>query len=192
MPTISSRSVTADGSVIEYTLQRGGVKNINLRIRKDGSVRVSAPTRVPLGKLDEFVISRAEFILSARERFRELEAKRPEPAERIPDAECRALLRAVVDEVYPVFERIGIEYPTLKFRDMKTRWGTCNPRQGAITLNKRLCYAPRECIEYVVMHEFCHFLHPNHSAHFYALLAEVCPDHRERKKRLNDSAAAWV
>ena len=66
------------------------------------------------------------------------------------------------------------------------------PRKGIITLNKRLLEAPRYCIEYVVMHEFCHFIHPDHSKHFYAFLTMLMPDWKERKRILDQSATFWL
>lgn len=63
------RSVDCGEVDISYILTRKKVKNINLRVKEDGSVLVSAPNRVPLKFLDDFVKSRYNFIMSARERF---------------------------------------------------------------------------------------------------------------------------
>ena len=69
---------------------------------------------------------------------------------------------------------------------MKSRWGSCNPGKGILTFNTQLMYAPPECIEYVVVHEFAHFLQPNHSALFYNEVAAVLPDWKDRRKKLGD------
>lgn len=82
--------------------------------------------------------------------------------------------------------------PTLRIRDMETRWGSCLAKKGIITLNKRLLEAPRYCIEYVVTHEFCHFIHPNHSKQYYAFLTMLMPDWRERKKVLDENTANYL
>ena len=82
--------------------------------------------------------------------------------------------------------------PALRIRSMETRWGSCLAQKGIITLNKRLLEAPRHCIEYVVMHELCHFLHPDHSKRFYAFLTTLMPDWRERKSILDQNAAFWL
>lgn len=63
----------------------------------------------------------------------------------------------IVEELYPVFQKYGVAVPSLRIRSMDTRWGSCLPGKGVITLNKRLLEAPRNCIEYVVMHELVSF-----------------------------------
>jgi predicted metal-dependent hydrolase len=103
------------------------------------------------------------------------------------DAESKRILSEIVDAAYPAFRKHGVPAPTLVFRDMKSRWGSCQPKSAKITLNKRLIGVPRDCIEYVVAHEFAHFLHPNHSKNFYGFLATVMPDWKERKKNLESA-----
>ena len=107
---------------------------------------------------------------------------------RYMDQQCRDIFSRVVSEVYPTFRKYGVARPTLKLRTMDTRWGSCIAGKGIITLNKRLIEAPMNCIEYVVMHEFCHFIHPDHSKKFYALLTVLMPDWKERKAILEKTA----
>ena len=76
-------------------------------------------------------------------------------------------------------------YPELKIRYMTARWGSCQPQKGIITLNSQLIEKPRRCMEYVVLHEFAHFIHPNHSKDFYTLVESLMPDWKERKWELN-------
>ncbi len=77
----------------------------------------------------------------------------------------------------------NIPMPQLDLRSMARSWGSCSPT-GRLTLNIDLVRAPRACIDYVILHEFCHLVHPNHSREFYKLLATVLPDWRSRKMRL--------
>lgn len=67
---------------------------------------------------------------------------------------------------------------------MMSQWGACQPQKGAITLNSRLIEKPRNCIEYVVLHEFVHFIYPNHSRQFWNFVTMMMPDWKERKKEL--------
>lgn len=73
-----------------------------------------------------------------------------------------------------------LPYPTVKVRDMKSRWGSCTPAKQSITLNKKLIHYPFEFIEYVVLHEFVHFIQPNHSKAFYHIIENYMPDYKER------------
>ncbi|NCE66245.1 M48 family peptidase [Pseudoflavonifractor sp. 524-17] len=119
-------------------------------------------------------------------------AKKQRMVTRYLDEQCRIIFGEIISETYPVFQKYGISMPALRIRNMETRWGSCLAKKGIITLNKRLLEVPRNCIEYVVTHEFCHFIHPNHSRHFYDFLTTLMPDWRERKKTLDKSAVYWV
>ena len=71
----------------------------------------------------------------------------------------------------------GISIQRVTIRAQKTRWGSCSVR-GTISLNWRLIQAPPQVSEYLIIHELMHRREMNHSARFWKLVAEVCPDYR--------------
>ena len=73
--------------------------------------------------------------------------------------------------------------PIFYVRKLHKRWGSCTPR-GILLFNYELIQAPKNCIEYVVIHELCHLYEPNHNSKFFSLLKEYCPDWKDRKNRL--------
>ncbi|MCP4522369.1 MAG: M48 family metallopeptidase [Cytophagales bacterium] len=73
--------------------------------------------------------------------------------------------------------------PELKYRWMDKRWGSCD-KKGTIHLNLELIKAPKQCIEYVIIHEICHINHLNHSTAFYNQLEKIFPDWKKVKDRL--------
>ena len=73
---------------------------------------------------------------------------------------------------------------SVKIRQMKTRWVSCNPYKSYINLNIELIKKPKACIEYVVFHELAHLLYPNHSKQFYDYLTLYMPDWQKRKEIL--------
>lgn len=77
--------------------------------------------------------------------------------------------------------------PQLRILTMQTQWGSCSPN-GRLTLNPNLVKAPRECIDYVILHELCHLAEHNHSERFYRLMGQVMPDWEKIKKRLDGMA----
>lgn len=93
--------------------------------------------------------------------------------------------KKVIDKYYPVFMAMGVGYPRLSIRSMTSRWGSCKPNGGKITLNLELIHKPKECLEYVVVHELSHFIQPNHSKDFWSLVGSVMPDYKKRKDVLN-------
>ena len=240
METSSARIVVAEGREIHYCLERKNVKNLNLRVRKDGSVFVSANDTVSCKEIDDFICSKARYIIEVINRFSDMAKYKQQPKKyvsgesfylqgrdlrllvsqsksdsilsdgiyiylevkdvndfekkkrivnRFLDQQCKTIFGEVLDELYPLLGKYGIDKPTLRIRDMETRWGSCLPKKGIITLNKRLIEAPRNCIEYVVMHELCHFVYPNHSNQFYLFLSMLIPDWKERKHYLDKNVA---
>ena len=77
--------------------------------------------------------------------------------------------------------------PEWRLLRMRRQWGSCSPR-GTILLNTHLVKAPRECVDYVILHELCHLREHNHSPRFYCLLDKVMPEWRRVKARLEGMA----
>lgn len=176
------RELKLKNCTIQYDLQYKKVKNINLRINADGKISVSASRWISQKTIENFLVSKEEFIVRALEKFN---GRVPSPLTRyFTEKEITGIIRKLCDEVYPYFEKKGIDYPEIKFRRMVSQWGNCRNEKGILTFNKNLIYAPYECIEYVVMHEFTHFLQPNHSKLFYDELEKICTDWKERRKKL--------
>lgn len=245
--------LNVDGLEIPVSVVRKCVKNLNLRVRADGTVTLSIPQHLPLARAREFLDRKGDWIA---ERVRRNIERRPSPdlAGELPDriplwgklvprdsvqanpgqgaggqsaggqaipgqtAVNRSIsgqsvsgqttpgqptpgqttidqaaldelyrtevLRALPDVVERMEARIGVHAARWSIRMMKTRWGSCTPKTGAIRINARLAAYPPECLEFVVAHELVHLLEPSHNARFHALLDEFCPDNRGIARRL--------
>lgn len=172
---------------VRYEFKRKRVKNINLRVRADGSVAVSAPLGAPLAQVDAFVAGRARWIETARVRAlaRGEEEQRPCSVSR---EDALALFTQVSDAVFPLFAQVlNGQRPVLKVRQMKTRWGVCVPAKRQITFSLRLAEKPRAAVEYVVLHEYAHFVRADHSPAFWAVVARYMPDYKARRRLLAPS-----
>jgi predicted metal-dependent hydrolase len=75
--------------------------------------------------------------------------------------------------------------PPTRLRFMRVQWGSCST-QGMLTLHPWLVKAPRECVDYVLLHELCHLAHHNHGPNFYRSLDRHMPNWRNVKLRLDD------
>jgi predicted metal-dependent hydrolase len=98
-------------------------------------------------------------------------------------AETKKLVTALVDRYYPLFAARGVPYPkAIRVKVMKTRHGSCSSAKGYLNFSSRLCEYPVAFIEYVVVHELCHFLEANHSDRFWREVARVLPDWEARER----------
>ena len=97
----------------------------------------------------------------------------------------RAVVEACVPALVEAWEPImGVKAGKLAYRNMTSRWGSCQPATGRICINVRLALYPPECLEYVVVHELCHLLERGHGPRFKERMDAFMPDWRERRAKL--------
>ena len=190
-------------SLLSYTLTRKQVKNINLRIKRGGEICVSASKTVPLSVIEEFLQRKADWILSVLDKKQNTAAKIAENEvylcgevitlspeinrQQWQKEQAALLLPAAYEKAWKLFEHDGFAKPVLRLRTMKSRWGSCIPSKGVITLNTALVGAPADCQIAVAAHELCHILHPNHSKAFYAALYQHLPDYQKQQEYLKQA-----
>lgn len=75
----------------------------------------------------------------------------------------------------------------LRIRHMTTRWGVCNMKSMTVTLNSELIKKDVSLIDYVIIHELCHFKHMNHSSEFWQEVEKYYPYHKMARKLLRES-----
>ncbi len=80
-------------------------------------------------------------------------------------------------------EVMGLKFSAISIRGQRTRWGSCSSA-GTISLNWKLMAFSLEIIDYVLIHELAHLIHPNHSRSFWQLVEAHCLNYRERRKSL--------
>ncbi len=101
--------------------------------------------------------------------------------EQLYTSEVAAALR---DMVHAHEIAMGVAVSRVSVRSMKTRWGSCTPKTGAIRIARELAAYPVECLDMVVAHELVHLLEPSHDQRFHALLDTYCPNNRALSQRL--------
>jgi len=84
---------------------------------------------------------------------------------------------------------MGLDYGRVFIKDQRSLWGSCSTK-GNLNFNWRLAFAPKEVLDYVVIHELAHRREMNHSKRFWAVVAGYCPGFREHRRWLNDNHRA--
>ncbi len=184
----SAKSATSSlGCVdgIEFYLYRKRVKNLNIRVRSNGEVCVSAPLCMSLNSIEKFVASKSAWIARVKKEYESSPAYQAERASDEEKKQWKEVLSAVAPPLVEEWEAIlGVNVKKLVYRNMKSRWGSCQPDTGRICLNTRLALYPPECLEYVVVHELCHLLVRGHGKDFHKLMDAVMPDWKSRRAAL--------
>ncbi len=80
---------------------------------------------------------------------------------------------------------LGVTVAGFSIQRMKTKWGSRNPRARTIRPDTDLARKPRECLEYLVVHELVHLIEPTHNARFVDLMDRFLPNWRHRRDQLN-------
>ena len=102
------------------------------------------------------------------------------------DAWYREQIKEAIPPLIAKWEKLmGVKVAIFRVRRMKTKWGSCNPRTGSILLNLDLAKKPRECLEYLVVHEMVHLLVPTHNARFVSLMDQFMPKWQFHQDELN-------
>jgi predicted metal-dependent hydrolase len=107
---------------------------------------------------------------------------------RILEAWLRQQARPLIEhQVSLRAQAMGVRPVRVTIRDQRTRWGSCSSR-GTLSFNWRLIMAPLEVMDYVVVHELCHILEPNHSRKFWLQVAGQLPDFKQPRLWLKRNA----
>jgi predicted metal-dependent hydrolase len=80
---------------------------------------------------------------------------------------------------------LGLTVERLYVQQMKTKWGSCNPRARAIRLNTELAKKPKHCLEYILVHELVHLFEPRHGDRFVSSMDKFMPQWRQHREELN-------
>ncbi len=101
------------------------------------------------------------------------------------------ILERLTDKTNRYAEQIGVSPSEISVRNFKSRWGSCDSR-GQLLFNWNIIKAPHAIADYVVFHELCHLVHPNHSKDFWALVGRFDTAFREHRDWLKLSGRSLL
>ena len=176
--------LTVDGLQVKVTRKR--MKSITLRVKSsEGPIEVSAQNITPDLVIRQFFQAKTPWIQAQRQRLANLPMAKANSATPQEVKEWRAIVEGLTPMLVDHWAKImGVTPGKLAYRNMTSRWGSCQPSTGRICINVRLALYPPQCLEYVVVHELAHLLVHGHGPKFNAVLDRYLPDWRKRKKLL--------
>lgn len=235
---MESHHIQYGNKTIKFTIKRKNVKNVNLNIKPDMVIEVSAHEDVPLDFIYNFVRGKQAWITQHMKHFESVQSYKQSDREyvsgesykylgkqyrlRIQHAideetvkyfrgfiylfvkdptnvkrkanlmeewyrdKARKTFQDLLNKMYPLVEKYGLQKPAIDIKVMKARWGSALLDSNKILLNFNLIKAPKHCIEYVILHELIHFKYNDHSEKFYNMLYSLMPDWEKRKAILDE------
>lgn len=158
-------------------------KRVNLRVGRDGEIRLSVPVwgAGGLRGAEAFLREQWDWAMRAREKA----LANPAATARKATAEEMAGLWRLLGELHGFWcARLGEHGVTWRVSQMKSRWGVCNWSKRRIGYSTMLATQPRELVEYVVVHELTHLQAHDHGPWFQTLMSQRLPGWKLMRKRL--------
>ena len=166
-----------------YELVRARRRSMSLKVELDGTITVRAPFRTPPETADWFVESHRDWIEVRLRAGEQILAVRPSYTE-TERLEGKKRAENVLKERCCYYAGLmGVSYGSITVREQKTRWGSCSAK-GNLNFNYKLYFLPAELMDYVIIHELAHRRHMNHSAAFWQVVEQYCPEWRTARARL--------
>lgn len=226
---IKMYTIKIGANEIEYTISRRAKKYINISIKGDKTIHVSAPRRVPIYEIEKVLKEKSVWIENKMNSFTSNKNKfenenilwyigLPYQLKVIQNLKndvtivessiiinTKYIEKNYIKQVYEkwlykqaeelyyrevyywleIMKEYNLILSKIQIRKMKSRWGSCIPSKNKICLNTALMKVPKQCIEYVILHELTHLIEPNHSKNFYFIVEKYMADWKARKDKLN-------
>ncbi|MGE4352930.1 MAG: M48 family metallopeptidase [Oscillospiraceae bacterium] len=168
---------------IAYEIIRSNRRSLSLEISQDVKILVRAPWQCSRAEINRFVLKHRDWLSTHLEIQRRRLAAFPEPT----DSERLSLIaraNAELPQRVAYFSAVmGLVPSGITITGAKTRFGSCSAK-NRLCFSWRLMRYPEAAIDYVVVHELAHIAHKNHGQAFYAMIADILPNYKDRIKLL--------
>lgn len=172
----------------DITIIRSKRKTLALEINEYGKLIVRVPKKLPIADVNKFILDKEHWI----KKHMNIIKQRSETKSDIVNitehdiVELTNNAKQLVPRIVEQYANImGVDYGRITIRHQKTRWGSCSSK-GNLNFNCLLMLAPRDVLEYVIVHELAHRKEMNHSKDFWKIVEEVKPDYKKAKRWLKE------
>lgn len=208
-----NNKIIIDNEEFEIIVNRKRIKNLYLRVKEENKIEVSANFYTTNKEILKIINDNKAFVVKANNKLKAnklkpnkimylgdelsliesdktfidnnyIYAKSEEDAVNYIYSLCYDVFRIRLERIMNMFD--DLPKFTLRVRKMKTRWGVCNKSSMTVTLNTELITKDVNLIDYVIVHELCHFKHMDHSPKFWNEVSKYYPYYKQARKELNN------
>lgn len=160
---------------------------MKLAVYRDGSVVVTTPLGAYERLAERFVHEKSAWLFSRINFFQQHPQQPTARGTRQDYLKYKHAALALLSQKVEHFGRaFGFLYHRISVKNQQTRWGSCS-KKGSLSFNYRILFLSEEAQDYIVAHELCHLKEFNHSKKFWALVAQVSPNHKQIRRELKRS-----
>jgi predicted metal-dependent hydrolase len=160
-------------------------KTLAIKITPQGTIQVSVPRLTPKWYINSFIKSRSNWIekhLKTIENYKHNHEQYALNETQIEKYKYHAK-QAIPSMVENWSKIMGVEHTKTRISSAKTRWGSCS-FTNTVSINWRLILLPKDCLEYVIIHELAHITEKNHSKNFWNIVEKHYPNYKQTRKTL--------
>jgi len=172
---------------VGYTLRLNKrSRSVRLTVACGGALTVSAPPWMQESRIERFIVEKSAWVLDKIRYFSKFPKTAPAPRinRKRHFAEHREKALTLVQERLLHFNRLyNFKWNRVAIRNQRSRWGSCS-RSKNLNFNYKIALLPPRLADYLIVHELCHLGELNHSAKFWALVAQAMPDFRALRTEL--------
>ena len=159
-------------------------KHINISVKPPKKIRVAVPVGVEFEKARKIAEQREYWIEKQLEKFSNSTAT--PVLNTLAGEELFVHKKSLTKRVEVLAKRHGFKYKKIRFKVMKTRWGSCTAKNN-ISLNILMTHLPKKLQDYIILHELVHTRIKNHSNSYWAFMDRITGDakgiHKELKEK---------
>lgn len=181
------KQIELAGKKINYRLKSSArSRYIRLVIDPDMGLVVNLPSLVSFASVEDFLHEKAIWILKHLRRLENNRGRIKLFTSSGEYAQTKIVAGRYFQSRVDFFnQHYQYQYRAIRIRNQKTIWGSCT-RGGNLQFHYKLFLLPPELADYVVVHELCHLREHNHGPRFWALVAQILPNHRQLRRRLRE------
>lgn len=192
------REINFEGKIISCIIEYKKIKNAYIRLKND-VIYVSASQRFTEDQIMNFIeekypillskqqkrIKTPKFFLWGKEDLTHIYSKETQSTyEKLLKNQMEIKTNSIIEKIKPNLSKMGLNLVPIKYKKLKSKYGSCHIIKKEITLNIFLAKIDPIFLEYVIYHEYAHLLVPNHSKDFYQVLDQMMPNHKQIQKEL--------
>lgn len=178
------KKIKIKGQEIEYTLKKNRrAKHVRLYVNYDASVSVTLPCRLPENIIEKFLLEKGDWVLEKILFYKNQKTPILRDGQYDFQKYKKAARELILERLEHFNKFYGFRFNKVFIKDQRSKWGSCSINKN-LNFNFKLALIPKECADYIIVHELCHLGEFNHSKRFWKLVEKAVPDYKERVKEI--------